>query len=88
MMQTNNTGMDKKPAAALLSEREKDYFRLFSLGMTDEEIANRLVVSQVTVRTHISRIIQKLGVENRVQAVLCGLRLGLVSVNETRDSGG
>ena len=87
MVQINNTGMDKMPAA-LLSEREKDYFRLFSLGMTDEEIANRLVVSPVTVRTHISRIIQKLGVENRVQAVLCGLRLGLVSVNDTRDSGG
>ncbi|MGE5375772.1 MAG: response regulator [Bacteroidota bacterium] len=88
MMQINNTAVDKKPAAGLLSEREKDYFRLFSLGMTDEEIANRLVVSPVTVRTHISRIIQKLGVENRVQAVLCGLRLGLVSVYETRDSGG
>lgn len=88
MMQINNTATDKKPAAALFSEREKDYFRLFSLGMTDEEIANRLVVSPVTVRTQISRIIQKLGVENRVQAVLCGLRLGLVSVYETRDSRG
>jgi DNA-binding NarL/FixJ family response regulator len=83
MMQIINSGVHKPQTTSMLSEREKDYFRLFSLGMTDEEIANRLVVSTVTVRTHISRIIRKLGVENRVQAVLCGLRLGLASIHET-----
>jgi len=39
----------------------------------------------VTVRTHISRILFKLGLENRVQAALYGLRSGLVSISETCD---
>ena len=85
MLQIQNSEVDKKQTDTIFSEREKDYFRLFSLGMTDDEIANRLVVSPVTVRTQINRIIHKLGVDNRVQAVLCGLRLGLASINDSRE---
>jgi DNA-binding NarL/FixJ family response regulator len=84
MLQRKNGVPVKKPTRGLLSDRELDVFRLFSLGMTDEEVANELVISTVTVRTHINRIMQKMGVESRVQAALYGLRLGLASIHETR----
>jgi two-component system, NarL family, response regulator LiaR len=66
-----------------LSERELQVLRLLTQGKQDEEIAQELVLTEVTIRTHISRILFKLGLENRVQAVLYGLRSGLVSISET-----
>ncbi len=46
-------------------------------GKLDQEIAEELVLTEVTIRTHISRILSKLGLENRVQAALYGLRSGI-----------
>jgi len=66
-----------------LSERESQVLRLLTLGKLDQEIAEELVLEEVTIRTHISRILTKLGLENRVQAALYGLRSGLVSISET-----
>jgi len=68
-----------------LSEREVQILRLLTQGKLDEEIARELVLTEVTIRTHICRILTKLGLENRVQAALYGLRSGLVSVSETSD---
>jgi DNA-binding NarL/FixJ family response regulator len=68
-----------------LSEREIQVLRLLTQGKLDEEIARELVLTEVTIRTHISRILSKLGLENRVQAALYGLRTGLVSISETSD---
>jgi DNA-binding NarL/FixJ family response regulator len=68
-----------------LSERETQILRLMTQGKLDREIAEELVLTEVTIRTHISRIISKLGLENRVQAALYGLRSGLVSISETSD---
>lgn len=65
-----------------LSEKEVQILRMLTHGMTDQEIARELVVTEVTVRTHISRILRKLRLENRVQAVLYSLRSGLVSEGE------
>jgi NarL family two-component system response regulator LiaR len=65
-----------------LSEKEQEILRMLTHGMTDKEIARELVVTEVTVRTHISRIIKKLRLENRVQAVLYSLRSGLVHKSE------
>jgi DNA-binding NarL/FixJ family response regulator len=59
-----------------------EILRMLTHGMTDQEIARELVVTEVTVRTHISRILRKLHLENRVQAVLYSLRSGLVSEGE------
>ena len=53
-----------------LSERELEVLRLLTLGKTDQEIAKQLVLTDVTIRTHIKRIISKLGLKNRVQAAL------------------
>lgn len=68
-----------------LSERELQVLRLMTQGKLDEEIARELVLTEVTIRTHISRILTKLGLENRVQAALYGLRSGLVSISESSE---
>jgi two-component system, NarL family, response regulator LiaR len=68
-----------------LSEREIEVLRLLTQGKTDQEIAKKLVLTEVTIRTHISRILAKLGLKNRVQAALYGIRSGLVSLEETND---
>jgi DNA-binding NarL/FixJ family response regulator len=68
-----------------LTEREIQVLRLLTQGKLDEEIARELVLTEVTVRTHICRILTKLGLENRVQAALYGLRSGLVSISETAE---
>ncbi len=65
-----------------LSEKELGILRMLSHGMTDQEIAHELFLAEVTVRTHISRILKKLRLENRVQAVLYSLRSGLVPESE------
>jgi len=72
-----------KRTAEELSEREVEVLRLLTLGKTDQEIAKQLVLTDVTIRTHISRIITKLGLKNRVQAALYGIRSGMVSLDET-----
>jgi two-component system, NarL family, response regulator LiaR len=69
----------------MLSKRELDVLHMLTLGKTDPEIAKDLFVTEVTIRTHIKRILYKLGLENRVQAVLYSIRTGFVSLEETRD---
>ncbi len=67
-----------------LTDREIEVLRLLTQGKTDQEIAAELVLTDVTIRTHISRILTKLGLKNRVQAALYGLRTGLVSLDEIK----
>ena len=74
----------KRPTEEL-SEREIEVLRLLTKGKTDQQIAQQLVLTDVTIRTHISRILAKLGLKNRVQAALYGIRSGLVSLDETGD---
>jgi two-component system, NarL family, response regulator LiaR len=74
-----------KPSTDELSERETEVLRLLTKGKTDQEIAKQLVLTDVTIRTHISRILSKLGLKNRVQAALYGIRSGLVSLDETNE---
>jgi NarL family two-component system response regulator LiaR len=60
-----------------LSEREIDVLRLVAQGLSNQDIATRLVVSERTVRTHVSHILGKLHLANRTQAALYALRSGL-----------
>lgn len=55
---------------SLLTKREKEIFVLLVQSYTTKEIAKKLYISEKTVRNHISNVIQKLGVESRIQAVL------------------
>jgi DNA-binding NarL/FixJ family response regulator len=65
-------------ALAPLTERELDVVRLIAAGRTNTEIADGLVVSQATVKTHVNRIFTKLGMQSRVQLIVLAYECGYV----------
>jgi DNA-binding NarL/FixJ family response regulator len=65
---------------ASLTEREADVLRLMARGLGNQEVAEKLFVSEATVKTHVAHILDKLGVDNRVQAVVAAYESGLVTL--------
>ncbi len=65
------------PPGSQLTEREVEVLRLVAKGLSNSDIANLMVVSEGTIRFHVSNILSKLQLENRTQAVLYALRTGL-----------
>jgi DNA-binding NarL/FixJ family response regulator len=63
-----------------LTPREYQVLDLLSSGMSDRDIAKRLMVSEETAHTYSKRLLQTLGVNNRLQAVLKGMRCGMVQL--------
>lgn len=63
-----------------LTEREKQVLRLLMTGMQNKVIANKMAISENTVRIHIHHILRKLGVRNRTEATNAGIRSGFISL--------
>jgi DNA-binding NarL/FixJ family response regulator len=71
-----------RPMVDPLTERELDVLKLVARGKSNREIADQLVVSEGTVRTHVSNILSKLHLASRTQATLFALREGLTSLDD------
>lgn len=78
--------VESSKGPALLSERESKVLRLVALGMSNKEIAENLYLSERTVKAHLTSIFGKLNVASRSEAIVRGLKWGLVSLDDTSGS--
>ena len=81
-LQSELTARFAEPDAKALTSREREIVRLVALGLQNPEIARRLSISDVTVKTHLNNVFHKLEVRDRVGLTLYAIRIGLVGINE------
>jgi DNA-binding NarL/FixJ family response regulator len=65
-----------------LSARERDVFRLIALGLSNAQIGQELFIGETTVKTHVTHILSKLGLHDRVQAVVLAYQTGVFDAND------
>jgi NarL family two-component system response regulator LiaR len=83
LLQELSGPVKRPPTTEPLTEREVAVLRLIAHGLSNQDIADQLVISEATVRTHVSNILSKLHLASRTQAALYALREGLASLNDS-----
>jgi DNA-binding NarL/FixJ family response regulator len=82
----NETQPQSRDTHGQITARERDVLRLAACGMSNARIADRLFVSVRTVQVHLTNIFNKLGVGSRTEAVIAGLRRGLINLDDLDES--
>jgi NarL family two-component system response regulator LiaR len=85
LMQEFSTPQTSETPMEHLTEREMDVLRLIARGKSNKEIADTLIISEKTVKTHVSNILSKLHLADRTQAAIYALRQRLVPIDDVNE---
>jgi len=77
--------VEEHKASEILSERESEILKLVAMGMSNKEIAEKLFLSERTIKAHLTNIFNKLNVASRSEAIVKGLQWRLVTLKNTED---